>query len=87
MRLEKTVESFTLYCDNKINIALTKNAESQYCSKYINIQYYQIRKLVNKKEPTIKQISKSEILVEKMTKWLSIETFKKYQALQNITIN
>ncbi len=54
MRLEKAVENFMLHSDNKMNIALTKNAESQYCTKHINIQYHYIRELVNKRELTVK---------------------------------
>lgn len=37
MRLEKTVKSFMLYENNKMSITLTKNVESQHCTKYINV--------------------------------------------------
>lgn len=48
------VKELTLYGDNKMSIALTKNVESQYQTKYINVQHYYIRELVNKKKLTIK---------------------------------
>lgn len=32
-----------------MSIVLTKNAENQHQSKYINIQYYYIRMFINKK--------------------------------------
>lgn len=50
----KFVEDPILYKDNKMSIALTKNAKSQYQIKYIDIEHYYIRKLVNKKKLTIK---------------------------------
>lgn len=38
----KMVENLILYDNNVISIALTKNAKSQHCTKYINAQYYYI---------------------------------------------
>lgn len=46
----ETVKSVILYGNNKMSIALTKNAKNQYQIKQINVQYYYIRELVNKKE-------------------------------------
>ena len=53
MNLE-AVENLTLYGDNEMSIALTKNAESQHQTKHIDVQYHYIRELVNKKKFTIK---------------------------------
>lgn len=50
----KFVEDLTLYRDNKMSIALTKNAKSQHQIKYIDIEHYYIRELVNMKKLTIK---------------------------------
>lgn len=66
-----------LYSNNKINIVPIKNIENQHYTKYINIQYYYIKELVNKKEIIVKQIPRSEILVEKMIKTQFTETFYK----------
>lgn len=85
MKLE-AIKDLMLYGDNKVNIALIKNVESQHQTKYINVQYYYIKKLVNKKELTIKWISKSKMLVDGMMKALLTKTFKKYQALLELTI-
>lgn len=48
------IDILTLYGDNKINIVFTKNVRSQYCTKHIDVQYHYIKKLVNKKELTVK---------------------------------
>lgn len=64
-----------------MSITLTKNAKSQYQTKYINIQHHYIRKLVNKREFTIKWILESKMLIDRMTKALLAKTFRKYQAL------
>lgn len=44
IKLKEVVKSLTLYGDNQISSALTKNAESQYYIKYSNIQYNYIQK-------------------------------------------
>lgn len=49
----EVVENLMLY-EDKVSIALTKNAESQHQTKHIDVQHYYIKKLVNKKELTIK---------------------------------
>lgn len=85
MKLEAIID-LMLCRNNKMRIALIKNVKSQYQTKYINVQYYYIRELVNKKELTIKWISKSKMLANRMMKALLIKTFKKYQALLRLTI-
>lgn len=64
-----------------MSISLTKNSKSQYQTKHIDIQYFYIRKLIIEKKLNIKQICSLNMLVDKMTKVLSIETFYKYQIL------
>lgn len=49
----KTVDGLILYNDNKMSIILTKNVESQHSLKHIDVQYYDIRDLVKKKEVVI----------------------------------
>lgn len=81
------VESIILHGNNKISIVLTKNIESQYQTKHINIQHHYIRELVSEGELTIEWVPSSEILANEMTKALSTETFKKHQALLGMSIN
>lgn len=58
-----------------MSIALTRNTESQHRTKQIDVQHYYVRKLVNKREFTVKWLPKSEMLADSMTKALPIETF------------
>lgn len=46
----EVVEDLTLFGDNEISIALTKNAESQHQTKHIDVQHHYIRGLVNEGE-------------------------------------
>lgn len=78
MKLEKAIESLTLHGDNEMSIALNKNAESQHCTKYINVQHYYIRELISEGELTVKWIPGSEMLADRMTKRLPTETFRKH---------
>ena len=82
----KVIEDLMLYEDNKMSIALTKNAESQYRTKHIDVQHHYIKQLVNERELTIKWIPRSKILRNGMTKALLAEMFRKYQALLEMTI-
>ena len=50
----EVIGDLTLFGDNEMSIALTKNAESQYQTKHINVQHHYIRELVNEEELTIK---------------------------------
>ena len=85
MNLE-AVENLTLYGDNEMSIALTKNIESQHRTKHINVQYHYIRELVNEGELTVKWIPGSEMLADGMTKALPTETFRKHRALLGMTV-
>ena len=85
LELEVT-ETIMLHGDNKISIALTNNTESQYRTKYINVQHHYIQELVNEGEITVKWIPGSEMLADSMTKVLSTETFRKHQALLGMTV-
>lgn len=71
-----TVENLTLYRDNTMSINLTKNAESQHCTK-LDVQHHYVRELFNEGELTVKWIPSSEILADGMTKALPTETFRK----------
>lgn len=71
----KIVENLILNSNNKMSIAFTKNIESQYYIKHIDVQYHYIRELVNGEELTVKQILGSEILANGMIKRLLTEIF------------
>lgn len=75
MRLEAIID-LTLHGDNKMSIVLTNNAESQYYTKHINVKHHYIGELVNKKELTIKWISRTKILANRMTKALPTKILK-----------
>ena len=85
LELEVT-ETIMLHGDNEMSIALTKNVESQHCTKHINVQYHYIRELVNEGELTVKWIPGSEMLADGMTKALPTETFRKHRALLGMTV-
>lgn len=48
--MPKVVLEITLDGDNEMSIALTKNAESQHCTKHIDVQHHYIRELIDEKE-------------------------------------
>ena len=52
MKIE-IIEDLILFEINEISIKLTKNAESQHQIKQIDLQYYNIRELINEKEFTV----------------------------------
>lgn len=71
--------------NNKASLNFTKNPESQYQIKHINIYHYYIWKLVNNKEPDVEWISSAIMLANKMIKNLTIDLFKKHQVLLGLT--
>lgn len=74
----ETMDNFMLKGDNEISITLIKNVESQYCTKHIDVQNYNFREIVNKKEFTIEWILSANILANSFIKALSTEVFRKY---------
>lgn len=86
MGLEAVVD-LILHEDNKISIALIKNAESQYRTKHINVQHHYIKELVNEKKLTIEWVSGTKMLVDGMTKALPTKTFQKHQTLLRLAID
>lgn len=76
-----------LFGNNEISIALIKNAESQHCTKHIDVQHHYVQKLVNEGEFTIKWIPGVEILADEMTKALPTKMFRKHQAMLVMCIN
>ena len=64
--------------NNKSSIKLVKNTKFYTYIKYINIQYYYIRKLVSEKEFIIEYIIIKNIFNNKFIKILLKEIFKSY---------
>lgn len=58
-----------------MSITLSNNVESQYQTKHTNMQYYLIRKLINKIKLSKKYISSLKMLVDIIIKVLLLETF------------
>lgn len=61
-----------------MSIVLTKNAESQHCTKDIDVDHHYIKKLIEEKELNIKWLDSSKMLANDMTKTLPTETFQKH---------
>ena len=64
--------------NNKASLSLTKNPESQYQTKHIDVQHCYIWKLINDKKLNVKWILSAMILANGMTKALTVDLFKKY---------
>ena len=75
LQVFEPINYITLHKDNKISIMLTKNTESQYQIKYIDIQHWYIQELMDKRELELSWICSSSILADKFTKALSIDIF------------
>ena len=82
----EVIGELTLFGDNKMSIALTKNTESQHQTKHIDVQHHYIRELVNEREFTVKWIPRSKMLADGMTKALPNETFRRHRALPGMTV-
>ena len=74
-----------LYGDNETSIILTKNAESQARTKHIDVQYHYIRELEADKEVTIEWICSANMLADGFTKALSVDSFRRYRNLLDMS--
>ena len=68
----------TLSSDNEMSITLTMNAESQWCTKHIDVQQHYIRDLIEKEDLIVIWMPGLEMLANRMTKVLPTEMFKRY---------
>lgn len=64
--------------DNKISFTLTRDPESQNCTKYIDVIHYHVRKLIKDGELVIKCISSSDILADSLIKAFPAGPFKRH---------
>lgn len=75
---ENAVREMKMLSDNEISLTLTKNPKSQNQTKYIDVIYHYIHKLINDRELAIEQIKKSAMLADGLIKTFPIGSFKKY---------
>ena len=64
--------------DNKTSHTLTRDLESQNCTKHIDVIHHHVRELVENRELAIEWIFSSNMLADNLTKALPIGPFKKY---------
>lgn len=64
--------------DNKISLTLTKNSKSQNQTKYIDVMYHYIHRLINDEELAIEWIKKPAMLADGLIKTFTIGSFKKH---------
>lgn len=83
----ETVDNLVLKGDNEMSITLTKNAESQHCTKHIDVQHHYVREMVSEGELTIKWAPSAEMLADGFTKALPTETFRKHRALLSTSMD
>lgn len=67
-----------MFSNNEISLILTKDIESLNQIKRIDVIYYHICRLLENRKLAIIYISSLKILVDRLTKFLSIMHFKKY---------
>ena len=80
-KLSHETTKLSLKGDNKASLNLIKNPESQHPTKHINVEHHYIQKFVNDKELEIEWVPSAIILANGITKVLTVNLFKKHQAL------
>lgn len=75
--LEQTVRRIEIFRDNKTNLILMRNSESQNYTKHIDIIYYYIWGLVENKELEINWIYSLLMLADELRKVLPIRPFRR----------
>lgn len=66
--LESAVREKKMLINKKISLTLTRNPDSQNCTKHIDVMYHYIRKLVENGELAIKWIFYSNLFADSLTK-------------------
>ena len=66
----------TLYCDNSGEVANSKEPRSHKRGKHIERKYHLIRKIVQRGDVTVTNITSSENLADPFTKTLSAKVFE-----------
>ena len=65
-----------LFCDNSIVVAFSKNTRSISRSKHIDVKFYFVKEKVAKSLIDIEHMSTKSMLVDPLTKGLSIVVFQ-----------
>ena len=78
-------EPTTIFCDNNLAIALSKNHVFHNRTKHINIRFRFIRELVNNKEIYLEFCRSEDQLADIFTKPLAKDTFQYLQSYLGMT--
>lgn len=81
LKVEALIRACLLHGNNETSIIFTKNAETQARIKYIDMQHHYICELVADREVEIKWICSTSMLVDRFTKALSADSFKRHRDL------
>lgn len=77
---------FTIYSDNALAIALTKNTKGHACTKHINIHYHYIHECINKGHIMVEHIPSDKNLADIFTKQLPYVTHQYMYKEISITV-
>lgn len=58
--------------DNETNFILTKDFKSRNCTKHINVMHHYVRRMIEDREISIKQILNSDILTNNLIKTFTV---------------
>ena len=70
--------SIILYCDNSGAVANSKEPRSHKRGKHIERKYYLIRKIVNRGDVKVSQITSEDNLADHLTKGLTQKIFDRH---------
>lgn len=82
---EQAVRKMEMLGDNETSLTLTKDHESQYRTKHIDVMHHHIRELVEEGELGIEWIHSSSMLADGLTKALPAGPFKKHREEWSLT--
>ena len=76
---EQAIKKMEMLGDKETSLILTRDLESQNCTKRIYVIHHHIQELVENGELAIEWISNSNMLVHGLTKALPAGLFKRHQ--------
>ena len=76
---KQAIRKMEMLGDNETSLTLTRNLESQNCTKHIDIMHHHIRELVENGQLAIEWISSSNMLADGLMKALPAGPFKRYR--------
>ena len=75
---EQVLRKIKICCNNKTSFTLTRDPESQNCTKQLDVMYYYVKSLIEEGELGIKWVSSLSMLADGLTKALFAGFFKKH---------